>query len=79
MAPDGKNDEPAEDARVGNITGPRVDDLEGETPPDDSFYDPSDSAATRAREQGRGVGARDLARQRDPSRPAPAEDEGDDE
>jgi hypothetical protein len=32
-------------------------------------YDPSDLEATRGREQGLGMGARDLARQRDPSRP----------
>jgi hypothetical protein len=40
-------------------------------------YDPSDLEATREREQGLGMGARDLARQRDPHRPAapPLEDE----
>lgn len=45
-------------------------DAEGE--PDDRVYNPSDLEATRARQQGLGFGARDLARQRDPSRPAPA-------
>jgi hypothetical protein len=38
-------------------------------------YDPSDLEATRGREQGLGVGARDLARQRDPGSPAAAPDE----
>ena len=33
-------------------------------------YDPSDLEATRAREQGLGVGERDLQRQRDAQRPA---------
>ena len=47
----------------------------------ESTYDPSELEATRAREQGLGVGARDLARQRDahrlPSAPAEAEDDED--
>ncbi len=38
-------------------------------------YDPSDLEATRGREQGLGVGAKDLQRQRDPARPAAAPDE----
>ena len=38
--------------------------------PDDTDYDPSQAQATRGREQGLGVGARDMERQRDPSRPA---------
>jgi hypothetical protein len=42
-------------------------------------YDPSELEATRGREQGLGVGARDLARQKDASRPEPAADETDDE
>jgi hypothetical protein len=41
-------------------------------------YDPSELEATRGREQGLGVGARDLARQRDAARPAPAADEAED-
>jgi hypothetical protein len=41
-------------------------------------YDPSDLEATRGREQGLGVGARDLARQKDAGRPQPAADENDD-
>jgi hypothetical protein len=48
-------------------------DADGEA--DDRAYNPSDLEATRARQQGLGFGARDLARQRDPSRPAPALDE----
>ena len=34
-------------------------------------YDPSAVEATREREQGLGMGERDLERQRDPRRPAP--------
>ena len=34
--------------------------------PDDSVYDPSTIEVTRGREQGLGMGAEDLARQRDP-------------
>ena len=41
-------------------------------------YDPSDLEATRGREQGLGVGAKDLERQRDAHRPS-APPEGDDE
>ena len=41
-------------------------------------YDPSELEATRGREQGLGVGARDLALQKDASRPEPAADEDDD-
>ena len=40
-------------------------------------YDPSAIEATRGREQGLGVGAKDLQRQRDAQRPAPAADEDD--
>lgn len=40
-------------------------------------YDPSDLEATRGREQGLGVGAKDLERQRDAHRPAAAPDEDD--
>jgi hypothetical protein len=39
-------------------------------------YDPSELEATRGREQGLGVGARDLQRQRDAKRPTPPFDEG---
>lgn len=46
--------------------------------PDDTTYDPSNLDATRERQQGLGVGARDLERQRDPSRPAADQPEGDD-
>lgn len=46
--------------------------------PDDTTYDPSEAAASRGREQGLGVGARDIARQRDPSRPAADDPERDD-
>ncbi|MEI9889989.1 MAG: hypothetical protein WDN45_04540 [Caulobacteraceae bacterium] len=38
-------------------------------------YDPSELEATRAREQGLGVGERDLQRQRDAQRPAAPADE----
>jgi hypothetical protein len=38
-------------------------------------YDPSELEATRGREQGLGVGARDLKLQKDASRPEPAADE----
>ena len=41
-------------------------------------YDPSELEATRGREQGLGVGAKDLARQRDPQRLPDAADEVDD-
>jgi hypothetical protein len=47
-------------------------------PPEDR-YDPSELEVTRGREQGLGVGARDLARQRDPHRLPEAADEIDDE
>jgi hypothetical protein len=40
-------------------------------------YDPSDLEATRGREQGLGVGERDLQRQRDAHRPAAPADEDD--
>ena len=40
-------------------------------------YDPSELEATRGREQGLGVGAKDLERQRDAQRPAAAPDEDD--
>jgi hypothetical protein len=38
-------------------------------------YDPSELEATREREQGLGMGERDLQRQRDAHRPAPPPDE----
>ncbi len=44
----------------------------------ESTYDPSDLEVTRGREQGLGVGARDLARQRDPHRRPDAADEEED-
>jgi len=40
-------------------------------------YDPSELEATRGREQGLGVGAKDLARQRDAHRPAAPPDQED--
>ena len=40
-------------------------------------YDPSELEATREREQGLGMGERDLQRQRDAHRPAAAPDEDD--
>ncbi|MGZ3275067.1 MAG: hypothetical protein ACXU82_17150 [Caulobacteraceae bacterium] len=40
-------------------------------------YDPSEVEATREREQGLGMGERDLQRQRDPHRPAPPPGEDD--
>ena len=49
-------------------------DIDAEDDKED-VYDPSDLEATREREQGLGVGARDLARQKDAHRPAPAADE----
>jgi hypothetical protein len=42
-------------------------------------YDPSALEVTRGREQGLGVGARDLKLQRDVEVPAPAADEDDEE
>lgn len=51
-----------------------------ETPPDgqaDDRYDPSPVEASRAREQGLGVGERDLQRQRDAHRPVPPAGEDD--
>ena len=50
-------------------TGAQSDD-----PPED-HYEPSAVEATRAREQGLGLGARDLQRQRDPHRPTAPPDE----
>ena len=47
--------------------------------PDDGAYDPSTVSATRGREQGLGVGERDIARQRDPSRPAADDPDADEE
>jgi hypothetical protein len=48
---------------------------EADDPPEDR-YDPSAVEATREREQGLGMGQRDLERQRDPHRPAaPPEEE----
>ena len=41
-------------------------------PPED-VYDPSEVDATRGRQQGLGVGARDLERQRDPAGFGPGE------
>lgn len=46
--------------------------------PDDTTYRPSEVSATRGREQGLGVGARDVDLQRDPSRPAADDPERDD-
>lgn len=43
--------------------------------PEDRRYDPSRVEATREREQGLGMGERDLERQRDPHRPAAPPDE----
>jgi hypothetical protein len=54
-----------------------LDDL-SEDAPDDS-YEPSELEATLARQQGLGVGAKDLARQRDAQRLPDAADEGEDE
>ena len=59
-----------------NIT-PEVD----EDPPEDT-YDPSEVEATVGRQQGLGVGAKDLQRQRDPAgfgpgAPADADDDAD--
>jgi hypothetical protein len=42
-------------------------------------YDPSELEATLEREQGLGMGARDLQRQRDPGRPAESPSYGDGE
>ncbi len=52
-------------------------DIDAEDDKDD-VYDPSDLEATRGREQGLGVGERDLQRQRDAHRPAapPEEEDG---
>jgi hypothetical protein len=49
-------------------------DAEGDKP---DAYDPSDLEATLGREQGLGVGAKDLERQRDAQRPSapPGEDD----
>jgi hypothetical protein len=49
---------------------------EQEEPPDDTF-DPDTVEASRTREQGAGVGARELQRQRDAGRPAANDDVSD--
>ena len=50
-----------------------LDDLSEDAP--EGAYEPSELEATLARQQGLGVGAKDLARQRDPHRLPDAEDE----
>jgi hypothetical protein len=54
-----------------------LEDLSEDAPED--RYDPSEVEVTRARELGLGMGARDLARQRDPHRLPDAADEDDEE
>ncbi len=51
-------------------------DIDAEDDKDD-VYDPSKVEATRGREQGLGMGAKDLARQRDAHRPAAPPEEDD--
>jgi hypothetical protein len=53
-----------------------LDDLSEDAPED--RYEPSELEATLARQQGLGVGAKDLARQRDAQRLPDAADEEDD-
>ena len=48
-----------------------------EEDPPEATYDPSTVEVDRGREQGLGMGARDLARQRDPGGRQAAPDEGD--
>ncbi len=54
-----------------------LDDLDEDAPED--RYEPSGLEATLARQQGLGMGAKDLARQRDAHRRPEAADEDDDE
>jgi hypothetical protein len=54
-----------------------LDDLSEDAP--EGRYEPSELEATRARQQGLGMGAKDLARQRDAQRLPDAADEPEDE